>query len=188
MIYFSPLIRMFQGMLADRMRKRISQQEVSACCENLALIVGQNYKPNLVVAIDTGGSVPGELIAQAMNIPVAHIVVRRDINIVRRYSLDPIPLNWIMSLYHHYLFQTVKPVLSVDVKIDISGKKILIVDDSLHTGATIDVTIDYLKQADVSEIQIATLAYVSKRKPDFSVLPSGNYSFPWSRDYVKFEV
>jgi hypoxanthine phosphoribosyltransferase len=59
----------------------------------------------------------------------------------------------------------------------------LIVDDSLHTGATIDVAVDYLKRKKVSEIQTATLSYVSKRKPDFSVLSPGNYSFPWSKDF-----
>lgn len=184
---FSSLVRMFQDVLADRTRQRISEQELSVYCNTLARIVEQNYEPDLIVAIDTGGSIPGELIAQAMHIPIAHIVVRRNINIARRYSLDPIPLRWIMSMYHHYLFQTVKPVLSVNIKIDISGRKVLVVDDSLHTGATIDVTVDYLRQANVSEIRIATLTYVSKRKPDFAVLPPGNYSFPWSKDYIKSE-
>ncbi|MEY3784331.1 MAG: hypothetical protein RLZZ230_653 [Candidatus Parcubacteria bacterium] len=182
---FHTIIRVLQDMRADNTRVLISQQEISVCCVDLALAVQQKYQPDFVVAIDTGGSVPGELIALSMNVPVVHVVIRRNINIVRKYSLDPIPLRWIMSMYHHYLFQTIRPVITKDVSFDMSGKKVLIVDDSLHTGATIDVAVDYLKGINVSEIQIATLSYVSKRKPDFSVLPFGNYSFPWSKDFKK---
>ena len=61
-------------------------------------------------------------------------------------------------------------------------KKVLIVDDSLHTGATIDVATPYLISSGVVEIRVASIAYVANRKPDFFVLPRGNYSFPWSKD------
>ncbi len=183
MKYVSLLVRVFQDVLADKTRRKVSQQEVFVCCNDLAQIIRQNYEPNLIVAIDTGGSVPAELIAQALGISVVHLIVRRNISITRRYSLDPIPLRWMMSIYHHFLFRTVKPAISVDGYIDVSGKKILVVDDTVHTGATIEVVVNYLRQANVSEIKVASLAYVSERKPDFSVLPSGNYSFPWSKDY-----
>lgn len=187
MRYLRLLIRAFKDVLADKTRRRISQQEVSVYCDELAQIIRKNYTPDLVVAIDTGGSVPGELIAQALGIPIVHLVVRRKIPITRRYSNDPIPLRWIMSLYHHFLFQTITPTIPVEISIDVSGKKLLIVDDTMHTGATIDVVVNYLKQAGVLKLKIATLAHVSKRKPDFSALPSGNYSFPWSRDYIDHE-
>jgi hypoxanthine phosphoribosyltransferase len=188
MKYLSILMRVFNDVLADKTRRRISRQEVSVHCNDLAKIIQRNYGPDLVVAIDTGGSIPGELISRILGIPIVHLVVRRRINIARRYSLDPIPLRWIMSMYHHFLFQTVKPVLSVNISIDISGKKILVVDDTVHTGATVDVAVGYLRQAGVLEIKMAALAYVSIKKPDFSVLPPGNYCFPWSRDYDDSKV
>lgn len=169
---------------ADGTRKRISRKDVSVYCADLAKTIQQNYKPNLVVAIDTGGSVPGELIAKIFDIPILHITVRRNIVIGRMYNLDPIPMRWIMSAYHHFLFRTTKPVISKGISTDISNRKVLIVDDSFHTGATIDVVLDHLREASVSEIKTAALAYVSNRKPDFSVLPMGNYSFPWSKDFV----
>ena|SRR3990167_10026007 len=181
MKYISLLVRVFQDVLADKTRRKVSQRQVSVYCNDLAQIIRQNYEPNLIVAIDTVGSIPAELIAQELDIPVVHLVVRRNISIARRYALDPIPLRWVMSIYHHFLFHTVKPVVSVDGGIDVSGKKVLIVDDTIHTGAT--VAISYLRQSNVLEIKTASLAYVSERKPDFSVLPSGNHSFPWSKDY-----
>ncbi len=180
----SPLfLRIVQDLLADRTRVRISRQEVFAYCDALAQELKKSYNPDMVIAIDTGGSVPGERIGETLDIPVLHLLVRRNITIARRYSLDPIPLRWIMSMYHHYLFQTVKPVVSAQSNGNVSGKKVLIVDDSLHTGATIDVAIEYLTASGAEEIKVSTLAYVASRKPDFSILPRGSYSFPWSKDY-----
>lgn len=93
-------------------------------------------------------------------------------------------MRWIMSLYHHYLFQTSKPKIFTDISdIDIINKKVLLIDDVVHTGATIDVVLDYLKNSKSLDIKTASLSYVSKRKPDFHVLPKGNYCFPWSKDF-----
>lgn len=181
------LLSVLRDTFADSTRVRLSPEEVFDCCVDLSKTIQQHYKPDLAVAIDTGGSVPGEIIAEILNIPVLHVTIRRGITMSRMYNLDPIPLRWIMSAYHHYLFYTTKPTISKGVEIDISNKKVLIIDDSFHTGATVDVAIDYLVKASVSEIKTATLAYVSKRKPDFSVLPVGNYSFPWSKDFVSEE-
>ncbi len=179
------VIRVLQDALADKTRRKISPEEVSIYCRQLAEKVRLEYEPDLVVAIATGGSIPGELVAGALTIPLVHLTIRRDIDISRRYSRDPIPLRYMLSLYHHFLFQTTKPTISVGVDTGISDKKILIVDDALHTGATIDVAVEYLRKARASEIKTASLGYVSTRKPDFSALPRGNYSFPWSRDYIE---
>ena len=88
-----------------------------------------------------------------------------------------------MSLYHHFLFQTVKPTLSEDIDIIFSDKKVLVVDDTVHTGATFNVINAYLKRAGALDVKVAALSYVFNRQPDFYALPRGNYSFPWSRDY-----
>lgn len=180
-------VRILQDVLADKTRKKVTQQEVIASCDTLARHVLTCYEPDIVVAIDTGGSVPGEIVAEILNIPVVHLLVRRDITIARRYSLDPIPLRWIMSIYHHFLFQTIKPVISTKTDVAFSGKKVLIVDDSLHTGATVDIATQYLIKSGAVEIRIASITYVANRKPNFFVLPKGNYSFPWSRDYSDTE-
>ena len=176
--------KVLHDTFTDRNRKKISSQEVSIYCNHLAQKVLLSYKPDYVIAIDFGGSIPGELVAQILCIPVIHIGIRRDINISRMYNQDPILIRWIMSAYHHFLFHTTKPIIFKGIDIDISEKKILIIDDSFHTGATIEVAIKYLNNAFVSEIKTASLAYVLKVKPDFSVLPAGNYCFPWSKDFT----
>jgi hypoxanthine phosphoribosyltransferase len=183
MRYFSVLLSVVRDVLADKTRRQVSEQEVSACCDDLARQIRRSYEPNLIIAIGTGGSVPGELMAEKLGISIMHVIIRRNINIARRYSLDPIPLRWIMSLYHHFLFRTVKPALSEDIDVSFSDKTVLVVDDTIHTGATIDVIDAYLKRAGALDVKVAALSYVSNRWPDFYALPRGNYSFPWSRDY-----
>jgi hypoxanthine phosphoribosyltransferase len=186
-VKISKIINALQDMFADKARKRISEEKVVIYCTSLAREVEKVYTPDLVIAIDTGGSVPGDLVAKDLGVPVKHITIRRDINIGRMYNRDPIPLRWIMSVYHHYLFHTVKPVVSINLDFDISGKKILIVDDSVHTGATLAVAVRYFQERFVSEVRVATLTFVSNVESDFSILPAGNYCFPWSKDFVREE-
>jgi len=50
----------------------------------------------------------------------------------------------LMSIYHHYLFQKNTPVLTKGVDGNIENKKILLVDDVVHTGSTIRESIKYL--------------------------------------------
>jgi hypoxanthine phosphoribosyltransferase len=168
---------------ADTSRKRISIDEFTVCCQNLAEKVRVDYDPDIVVAIATGGSMTGELIAKLLKVPIAHITIRRNIVIGRMYNFDIAPLRWLFSFYHHYLFRTTAPTVSTEIKISIIGKKILIIDDTIHTGATIDAALHYLRNKGGVDIKIASLAYVAKRKPDFSVLSIGNYCFPWSKDF-----
>lgn len=181
-------VRILQDVLADKTRRKVTQQEVIANCKTLARQVLTRYEPDIVVAIATGGSVPGDMIAVILNIPVVHLLVRRNIKITRNYNLDPAPLRWMMSLYHHYLFRTMKPIVSVNRGLDVSGKKILIVEDTVHTGATIDVAVNYLMKLNALEIKVASFAHVAERRPDFSVLPQGNYCFPWSKDFNNTEA
>jgi len=172
-----------RDMEADTTRKRVSVNEFTVCCHKLAKKVSVDYNPDVVIAIATGGSMTGELIAKILNVPIVHITIRRNIAIGRMYNFDIAPFRWLYSFYHHYLFRTRKPEVSTEVEIDLSGKKILIIDDSIHTGATIDTALNYLGNRNSVDIKIASFAYVSKRKPDFSVLPVGNYCFPWSKDF-----
>ncbi len=135
------------------------------------------------MAIDYGGSTPGELIGGNLSIPVVHLVIRRNTDIAHRYGNDPIPLRGIMSFYHHYLFRTVIPHVSKVSDTDLAEKNILIVDDSIHTGATLNVATRYLYEHGANAIKSASLACVEEIKSDFTILPRGNYSFPWSVDH-----
>lgn len=183
MKYSNNILNTLRDMEADTTRKRISINELTVCCQDLAEKISVDYDPDVVIAIATGGSMTGGLIAKMLNVPIVHITIRRNITIGRMYNFDIAPLRWLFSFYHHYLFRTTKPEVSTEIKIDLRGKKILIIDDTIHTGATIDAALHYLRNTGSVDIKIASLTYVSKRKPDFSVLSIGNYCFPWSKDF-----
>lgn len=181
-------VRVLQDTVSDTKRIRLSPREISLHCEKLALAVSTTYKPDSIIAIDTGGAVPGELLGNILGIPVQHVVIKRNISIGRMYNRDSIPLRWCMSAYHHFLFQITKPVIMKGIDAPVFAEKILIVDDAFHTGATADIATAYLLGKGAGEIKIAALAYVTKRMPDFSILPKGNYCFPWSKDYISFGI
>jgi hypoxanthine phosphoribosyltransferase len=180
---FLSLTKALLDTKADATRKRLPREKMQSYCNQLAEKVRAVYSPDLIVAIAAGGTVPGELISRNLGIPIAHITIRRNIQIHRMYHKDPWLQRSLWSLYHHYLFQTTKPEVFTEITADLSGKRILLVDDTIHTGATLDVAKAYFNKKAVLDIQIATLAYVSDKVPDFSVLPKGNYCFPWSKDY-----
>jgi hypoxanthine phosphoribosyltransferase len=181
--YIRLLINTFRDTFADTTRVKVSSEEVASLCRDLSQNIQQTFSPDIVVAIDYGGSIPGELIGRNLSIPVAHLVIRRNTDIVRRYGKDPIPLRWIISFYHHYLFRTVTPYVSKVSEVDFAGKNILIVDDSIHTGTTLNVAVRYLCEHGANAIKSASLAHIEEIKPDFTILPQGNYSFPWSVDH-----
>lgn len=179
---FSALLNAVKDARKDYSRITIPQDDVVMYCDSLTRMIKENYVPDIIVAIETGGVVPGELIAKLFSVPVLYIGIRRNI-FIRQYSFNLRPIQWIMSVYHHFLFHAMKPVLNKEIAMDISNKKILVVDDVLHTGATFDVAIEYLKRKGAIKIRTVSLSYVSKRKPDYSILPAGDYSFPWSKDF-----
>lgn len=180
---FICLVGAMSDIFTDRSRERVSEERLISCCHDLTRLVKCTYQPDIVIALGTGGSLPGELIAQELGIPIEHVVIRRQIT-MRRYSSDPAPLRLLMSLYHHFIFRSTTPVVSTYIDTEIFGKKILLVDDVVHTGATLDVSIKHLQEMSPSDIKVASLSYVSKRRPDFFVLPRGNYCFPWSGDFT----
>ena len=183
MNYIKLLVNTFRDTFADTSRVKVSNEEVASLCRDLSRKIQRTFSPDIVVAIDHGGSTPGELIGRNLSIPVVHLVIRRNTDIVRRYGNDPIPLRWIISFYHHYLFRTVTPYVLKVSEVNFSEKNILIVDDSIHTGATLNVAVRYLLEHGASSIRSASLTHIEEIKPDFTILPQGNYSFPWSVDH-----
>ncbi len=60
--------------------------------------------------------------------------------------------------------RNVRNIFGVDPQIDITGKKILLVDDILTTGATLQAAAEVLKKAGASEICAITAAYTPQHR------------------------
>ena len=62
-----------------------------------------------------------------------------------------------------------KAKLKYPLNVDLTGKKVLVVDDITDTGESMRVTIDYLNSLKPSEVRTATLQHITsaKFKPDY---------------------
>lgn len=121
-----------------------------------------NWKPDLIVGIANGGSIPATLISKVMNIPCKIVTVQLRDGVIRE-SVN------IEELYGTY------------------GKNILIVDEINDTGETIDWIIDNWDISDArwrnnTKIAVLTSKETSKITPDYYFWLVDEpiwYSYPW---------
>jgi len=98
------------------------------------------FKPDIVIGIARGGLVPARI--------VCDFLLLRDLATIK--------------VEHWGIAATVgKAKLKFPLPVDISGKKVLVVDDVVDTGDTYAVTMDYIKEKNPSEVRSAVLHYKS---------------------------
>lgn len=115
------------------------------------MIIKDKFSPDVIVAIARGGWIIGRIISDLLGQPsVANIriIFYKDV-----YETEPEP-------------RIIQPVSE-----DVSGKKVLIVDDVADTGLSLLAAISHLREKGASEIKTATVYCKpwSKIKPDYFV-------------------
>lgn len=135
-----------------------------AARELTQIILDDGYLPDLILSITRGGLIPAGAISYAMEIKNIHII-----NVEFYTGVDKrLPM----------------PVLlpPVPVAIDLSGQKVLIIDDVADTGETLKMVKDFCADH-VAEVRTAVL-YEKPRsvvKCDYVWKRVNNWiSFPWS--------
>ncbi len=112
-------------------------------------INSSGYKPDMIVGLARGGWV------------------------LARVLCDLIGVKDLLSLKVEHWGVTATPDGTAKLKyllnVDLSGKKVLVVDDITDTGESMRVTIDYLKSLKPSEVRTAALQHITsaKFKPDY---------------------
>jgi hypoxanthine phosphoribosyltransferase len=112
-------------------------------------INGSAYKPDLIVGLARGGWV------------------------LARILCDLIGVKDLVSLKVEHWGVTATPdgkaKLKYPFKVDLNGKKVLIVDDITDTGESMRVAVEYIKSLNPSEVRTAALRHItsSKFKPDY---------------------
>lgn len=123
------------------------------------------YKPDIIIALARGGLVPARQLSDFLSIKdVAAIKVE----------------HWGVTANKDQ-----KAVLKYPISIDLSGKKVLVVDDITDTGESLIVAIDFLKTLNPAEIRTSTLQHIpgSKYVPDFYGEALGEWTwivYPWN--------
>lgn len=123
------------------------QQFHQVCFQTAKKIISQNLKIERLVAISRGGLVSSRLFSDYLNLPIS-----------------PFTIISYTSFGKHY-----KPKIVEDLKVDIKGEKILLVDEVADSGETFLVALNYLRKFKPAKIW-TTAPFIknkSKYRPDF---------------------
>jgi hypoxanthine phosphoribosyltransferase len=122
---------------------------------SLAKLLARNikrsgYKPDLVIGIARGGLVPASIVCDFLH---------------QKYLASIKVEHWGIAS----MSGKAKINYTLPCEIEISGKRILVVDDVADTGETYSVILNYLKENGACEIRTATLHYKTSSKfiPDY---------------------
>ena len=175
--------------IVELFRKELTLEESIQKSRELADLVKQTYTPDFIVAIASGGILPAKEVSKRLERSYGEIVIRRDIDLRETYNSTPNILKPFVKLYQGYLFMSTQPTILQEGDFTCQGRKILLVDDMVHTGKTIQIAKDNLFERGAKEVKSAAINYVNGALPDYFLM-KGRIKFPWSKnsaDYKRFE-
>ncbi|MFX0014510.1 MAG: phosphoribosyltransferase [Promethearchaeota archaeon] len=149
----------------------VSWQEIDHLARNLFhLIKNDGFEPEIILGISRGGTIPARLLSDMFD---AEIPFKKGGNISILASMQ-------IKFYTGIAETHTRPVVAQDVTVEIQQKRILLVDDLVDSGESVQCALDYLKLKNPKEIRIATLLY----KPWSKVTP--HYYVEESNEWVVF--
>lgn len=132
----------------------------------LALKVVRSYDPEIIVGVATAGVVPAAVIAAILDREFHSVVVSR------RYQSDVVRET---------------PTIFGTVPAAVSGRRVLIVDETCDSGATMRLAVSAIANAGAAEVRTAVAFRTGSYEPDFHALATeSEIVLPWDRE-VLFE-
>ena len=151
---------------------KLNWDTISVYCSDLSSSIrSDKYKPDVIVALSRGGLVPARLISDHLGISLIFVLG--------------------LKLYQKIGQKTDSPKITQDLNSDLSGKKVLLVDDVSDSGKSLSFAKDYLLKKGASNVRCATLHYKpgSKFKPDYFVHTTHLWiCYPWEVNEVEKEL
>jgi hypoxanthine phosphoribosyltransferase len=149
---------------------RMNWEATISHCEELAEKI-KDFRPQMIVGLSRGGLVPARIMSDLLDV--------RDVGVlgVTFYKAMGKPADF--------------PRITQELTMDLSGKRILIVDDVADTGRSLMVAKDYLQRKGAKEIRIATIHYKPNSifKPDYFVASTTAWIvYPWERREIEREL
>lgn len=148
----------------------LSWEQVSTMLKELANKV-ESYQPDILVGISRGGLIPVRLLSDFLD----------------NHNIATIKIEFYKTIGKTKKF----PKLTQPLQVDITGKKVLLVDDVADTGRSLAVAKEHIKKAGAAEIRVATLHYKSKSivKPDYFIESTEKWLvYPWEIQETKREL
>ncbi|MFQ5814880.1 MAG: phosphoribosyltransferase [Candidatus Hydrothermarchaeaceae archaeon] len=142
---------------------RLSWDDIQKQCETLAeKIKEQKVAFDLIIGIARGGWVPARLLSDILD--------NDELYTVR------------VKFYDEVARTKEKPIIAHPTQVDVTGKRVLVVDDIADTGESLLTVINHLRERRAGSIFVATLVKKpsSKFTPDIFVLETPAWVvFPW---------
>jgi hypothetical protein len=130
----------------------------------LALKVVRAYDPEIIVGIATAGVVPGAVIAATLDREFHSIVVSR------RYHAETVRET---------------PAIFGAVPAAVRGRRVLVVDETCDSGATMRLATNAIVNAGASEVRTAVAFKTGSYEPDFHALATeSTIVLPWDREVL----
>lgn len=129
----------------------------------LALKVARSYDPEIVVGVATAGVIPGAVVAAILDREFRSILVsRRD---------------------HEQVRET--PSVLGAAPHEVRGKRVLIVDETCDSGATMRLAVAAIVNAGAAEVRTAVSFKTGSYEPDFHALATeSTIVLPWDREVL----
>jgi len=117
------------------------------CIKVADQVKNSDYKQDLIVAVSRGGLIPGRVLSDLLENP---------------------KITTIKVEYYEDIYKTrSKPKITQPLTVDVSGKRVLLVDDIVDTGNSLKLVREYLFERGAGDVKICTLY----RKPWSVVIP-----------------
>lgn len=129
----------------------------------LALKVARSYDPEIVVGVATAGVIPGAVVAAILDREFRSILVsRRDPDGVRE-----------------------TPAVLGAAPHEVRGRRVLIVDETCDSGATMRLAVAAIVNAGAAEVRTAVSFKTGSYEPDFHALATeSTIVLPWDREVL----
>ncbi len=155
--------------MAKKFRCRlVSWKDIERWSKDIVKKVTESgYEPEIVIGLARGGLVPARLISDYLNIKDLYAVK------TEHWGVTATPDG--------------KAKLAQGLQVDISGKRVLVVDDITDTGQSLKLAVEHIAVHKPKEIRSATLLHIthSKYVPHYysEEVPEDNWTwfiFPWN--------
>ncbi|MBN2459872.1 phosphoribosyltransferase [Candidatus Woesearchaeota archaeon] len=143
-------------------KHHVSFEELVTLCKELAEKVRKSkFKPDVMIGISRGGWVPARFLSEYLGVELLASIGVKSYDDCKKHC---------------------KPYVFEDLGLKVKGLKVLVVDEVVDTGESLEVVKEYLDSFSPSEVKFAVLHCKpwSKFKPDFSVRQTDKWVvYPW---------
>ncbi len=130
----------------------------------LALRVAREFDPELVIGIANAGVVPGAVVAAILDRPFHSLIVSR------RYRADTVRET---------------PAIFGAAPTEVRDRRVLIVDETCDSGATLRLAVAALVNAGAGEIRTAVSFKTGDYRPDYFALETeSTIVLPWDKEIL----